>query len=317
MVDDMFSSSKGPGVIGMLLGVVVLAGFAGLGMAVFDGRFNGDNANSLENKLETQAAEILRLTNRVVAINEAIDKSRSDDKVRGEAQVAENRIKLIDETITGASSEVEELKLELETIRNGRLEYRQTYRDAVRAKAVGEKIDELEILSGKVYKSITIRSVDALGLAFTDETGPKKVDCKVLPMAMQDYYQFGEEEAEVQRVKEREIEAGVTARIVKISEQKKEQKMKAAERQKEEEKRKAEWRIVKLEAGIRAAESNVQAELRKAADYRRMHREARARGNISSHTSKARQAEEAAQRWRNAIVTARGQIADLKAKRQN
>ena len=60
-----------------------------------------------------------------------------------------------------------------------------------------------------------IKSINALGLSFTDESGPKRIDYQELPQEMRDYYQFGEEEAEAARARELEIEKGVADRIKK------------------------------------------------------------------------------------------------------
>ena len=184
MFDDLFESSRGPGVVGIFLGFVVLAGFCGLGLAVFDGRFNGMDEAGLTHYLDDQEVEIERLINREEALQLAIEEKRLNGAARDQIEMIGERVELITVTVAEVNGKVDGAKKEIETLHANHRTYRQNYRDVVRGKAVGEKIEELKTVGGRVYKSVKIKSINALGLSFTDESGPRRIDYQELPQEM-------------------------------------------------------------------------------------------------------------------------------------
>lgn len=312
MLDDLFSSTRGPGLVGLLLAFVVLAGFTFFGMAVLDDRFNGDRASALAEKVEEQKGRIVFLEGRSRDLTADLETAEENRNVRAKLQTLGNRL----DTITGRVEEKEDgvasLEGEIDELRTAHQDYRQRYRDVVRAKAVGTRIDELKTGSGKVYKDVVIKSIDALGLSFTNQSGPKRIAAADLPADLQDYYQFGEDEAANQRKKEQQAEALVASRIAKSKEQRKAEQEERQKSGQDAERARLEGKIAELERGIASARTRVETERREAARYHALHSQAMARGNISSHLAKARKAEEAAKSWQDAIDAAEKQIAELR-----
>lgn len=304
MMDDMFSSTKGAGIIGMVLALIVFAAFIGLGVAVFDGRFNGDNGGSIESKLSQQEAEIAALNGRAGQLEVDLETKRKNSTLRTEADVIKERLQRLDDTQAEVEAELTEVKAKVESVQTGKNTYRQSYRDAVRAKAVGTVLGELKTADGRVYQSVKIKRVTALELSFMDETGPKGVPYKDLPPEMQDYYQFGEDEAATVRSERGRIEKRVTERLKTVDTQERDRKKDWEVRQASETIAKAKERIASLQSKIADAEDQIRRENRNADNARRQHDQARALGNTSAHLVKAKKAEEAAARWRTAIKEA-------------
>ena len=310
MFEDFFSSTRGPGVVGMLLAGLVLAAFVGFGVLVLDDRFTGGEM-SLDAKVAEQADQIAHLEGHAGKLEGKLEAAKEAAEIRSEVEVLTQRVAKVGEAAQEQEASLAGVQERLEDVREKHREYRQNYRDVVRAQAVGTKIEALRTEDGKVYENVVIRAVDSLGLSFITESGPKKVPYTELPAEMQDYYQFGEEEAEAQRAKLREDEDAAAARIAQSQRNRRDRKVDYDQKMALAERQKLENKIAELERGIQSAQRRVEAENLKAAEYRSLHAQAMARGNISGHLAKAQKAEEAAARWRKAIDAAERQIAEL------
>ncbi len=310
MFEDFFSSARGPGVVGMVLAVVVLASFVFFGTMVLDGRFGGEGV-SLDVKIEEQADHVAYLEKKIETFEKRISASREASDIRAEVEVMEQRLAPLTDEVAKQEIQLADVREGIAEVQEAHRTYRDNYRDVVRAQAVGTRIEELRTESGKVYKGVVIKAVDSLGLSFTTDSGPKKVPYTDLPAELQDLYQFGEEEAEAQRAKLREAEAEVAARVAASRRQQKTRRDDNKETHDAGERQRLKDKIAELERGITAAERKIQAEHATAAKYRSLHAQAMARGNVSSHLAKVQKAEQAAQRWQNAITAAEKQIAEL------
>lgn len=187
----MMQSGRGPGLIGMLLAMVVLAGFSVLFLLAF----NEDPAGS---KL-TPEAIIHDQDKEIVELNAAITQRRASLEPLPKLQEAERRLTAVkqqlktaaDQTET-AKSRVAELDSRISNVRTELDEYRNRYRQSSRLAAKGEDLGTLTTRSGKTYKQAVVREVNALGMriAYDGGAGATSIPYEELPPELQDRFQF-------------------------------------------------------------------------------------------------------------------------------
>lgn len=185
----MMSSAKGPGVIGLILALLIVAGFGVLLLFTTDERFLGggptidsviaDQQKDID-KLELLLADMKRRTEVQPALLEAakdLERSRRD-KLFATDMLAGHR-----GTIVKVKEEIEAKAAEIEA-------YKDKYRAQVRAKAKGTAIGRLETRDGTVYEQVTVREVNAVGMQISHDGGGRRIPFEQLPDEMQDFYQF-------------------------------------------------------------------------------------------------------------------------------
>ena len=198
MFDDFHESTRNVGVVGILLGLLVLAGFCGLGMAVMSG--TGKKGPSLESRLKDQAR------NMEVAKEELESKRRRLTEIDGFREVAA----VLKETdgakeaelgvIAGLKEDISDLQEEVDATQLDFEEYRQKYRDVERASAAGEVLD-LSETKGEDFQKCKVLSVTPLHLRVMLSAGPAGIPYNELPKGIRDRFQFGQEEAEAFQTK--------------------------------------------------------------------------------------------------------------------
>jgi hypothetical protein len=183
---DMMSSGRGPGVIGMLIALIVLAGFGLLFMVASEPGAD----QSIESIVRGQGKEIENLRGGISS-DDAILKlapSRTAEakelaKTGLEIQSQATRIQTLKESISTGKVAVTDKIAEFEA-------YKDQYRAHVRGKAKGQVIDQIETLTGVIYKNVNIREVTSIGIQIRHEDGQKRIPFEELPLAMQEYYQY-------------------------------------------------------------------------------------------------------------------------------
>ena len=183
---DMMSSHRGPGVIGMVMGLFVLLGFGVLFVFAFDEGSQGGDL-SIESVVRHQAKEIDGYQANIVSGQQNLDQAparitqaRELARLkRGGRELVENLTKRVDERKAGIA---------LQTVAFA--DYKDNYRAYVRGKAKGEKIGKLETLNGFVYNDVVIREVTPVGIQIRHADGHKRIPFEVLPEAMIDRFQF-------------------------------------------------------------------------------------------------------------------------------
>ena len=182
----MMSSHRGPGVIGMVMGLFVLLGFGVLFVFAFDEGSQGGDL-SIESVVRHQAKEIDGYQANIVSGQQNLDQAparitqaRELARLkRGGRELVENLTKRVDERKAGIA---------LQTVAFA--DYKDNYRAYVRGKAKGEKIGKLETLNGFVYNDVVIREVTPVGIQIRHADGHKRIPFEVLPEAMIDRFQF-------------------------------------------------------------------------------------------------------------------------------
>lgn len=183
---DMMSSHRGPGVIGMVMGLFVLLGFGVLFVFAFDEGSQGGDL-SIESVVRHQAKEIDGYQANIVSGQQNLDQAparitqaRELARLkRGGRELVENLTKRVDERKAGIA---------LQTVAFA--DYKDNYRAYVRGKAKGEKIGKLETLNGVDYNDVVIREVTPVGIQIRHADGHKRIPFEVLPEAMIDRFQF-------------------------------------------------------------------------------------------------------------------------------
>jgi hypothetical protein len=196
------SSASGPLLVAFLLALVVLGGFMFLGTLTLDPRHWGGEdleaviANNLRN-IEAQKTQEADLKERLKGYDALIKKQTELDELNAIIQQQRNRN-------TNLALNLVEAKEDIFNTEESQFDYIQKYREKVRSEAKEKKMDTLTTTEGVTYKDVTITKVDAIGMGIDHESGGRRIPFKELPLEMQDYYQFGVNEA--QELAQREIE---------------------------------------------------------------------------------------------------------------
>jgi len=170
MFDGILSDGKSPVFFGVTMGAFVLISFVLLGTLTLDGRFHG--GKSIESELREQSAIISELMRETNQHQVEYDERRSRAKETEELEKSNLNLGASIRQLTQIRSDLEAKNASM----GNALEMMvSNYRTKIRSKAVGEKIEELETLSGKKYQDVTIRSVTALGIAIRHAGGAARI----------------------------------------------------------------------------------------------------------------------------------------------
>jgi len=195
------SSGKGPGVIGLLLALVVLGGFLLLGTLTLDDQFQGggrtitsvisnqeEEIESLQRDLEYSEGKLALLVAR---------KQTADDLGKAKVRVSRQQALMAELGVKVAETDEEIIALE-----QAFEDYKTKYRAVVRDAAKGKSLDEFKTLDGEVYKQVSIREVNSVGMLISHRDGSKRIPYTNLPLEMQDLYQFDAEEMKAKKAAE-------------------------------------------------------------------------------------------------------------------
>jgi hypothetical protein len=195
MLGDLFSSSKGPGLIGLLLGLFVPAGFCGLGFAVFDGRLNGEIASRKKKELNQDAQNILLLKDQIVRSDGLMDGRKKRKAYARKLGVTKRGIDLRKIRLAEITSEVDGENWKITALKEEKKVYMQHYRKVAADRMVGRVVTKLTTSDGKIYYNVEITKVSGLEMSFKHKNGVGNVKLAVLEDALQDTLQFSVESA--------------------------------------------------------------------------------------------------------------------------
>lgn len=186
---DMMSSSRGPGVIGMVMALIVLLGFGLLFMLATDDGFHTGN-QSIESIIAHQAKVIEFSQGAIENVSKLLSGAPLRiTNVKELARLKRENLVLI-KSVANLGKKVESEKAEIISCSYAFDAYKNQYRAHVRGKAKGELIETLQTQNGDIYKNVNIREVTAVGIQIRHEDGQKRIPFEELPEAMKDYYQF-------------------------------------------------------------------------------------------------------------------------------
>lgn len=94
----------------------------------------------------------------------------------------------------GIASQLDELLVAINFAGKEAKRYRDAYRASERRAAEGERFEEIVTLSGKIFRKVQIHKVFPTQMRIISEKGPTTLLAAELPQAMQDRFQFSDEE---------------------------------------------------------------------------------------------------------------------------
>jgi hypothetical protein len=196
------STGRGPGFIGMLMALVVLAGFGLLYVFVLDAEASqGASVETIIKNQEydieaykAQIADYSVVTDTIPIIEEISSKLET---LKKSAPEREAKVATLRENLSGLEKSFKDTAAAFTS-------YKEQYRSMVRNKAVGEQLEQLALKSGNVYKKVEIREVSSVGIQIRHEDGQKRVPFEELPEEMQERFQFDSVEKDKQLAQELE-----------------------------------------------------------------------------------------------------------------
>lgn len=186
---DLLTSSRGPGVIGTLLALLVLVGFGTLYIFVFDEGLQGGQ-KTIEAVIRDQAGDIentkIQIENAKKRIEEAAVakiKAREADEQAARNATLVKQIEELTAAKAAAAEEITQAKAAWE-------EYKDQYRQSEWASAVGEKMADIKTPSGQVFTNVEVKGVDHTGVRISHSAGSKTISPEDLPPDLFDRFQF-------------------------------------------------------------------------------------------------------------------------------
>lgn len=187
--DSVILSGRGPGMIGMVLAMVVLAGFVLLYLFVFDEGMQGAD-QSLESIIAQQDREIDSLTQVIAHHHHELAKTAAltatgkqlTDVMRAAQLRAARRDKLVRD-IDAATTELAATTAKLAA-------YQQQYVNFIRNRARDRQIPRLLTRKGKSYDNAVIRNVTDLGVEIRHDGGSARISPADLPDDLRDEFRL-------------------------------------------------------------------------------------------------------------------------------
>ncbi len=189
---DLLTSSRGPGLIGTLLALLVLVGFGTLYFFVFDESMQG-GGKTIEAVIRDDAVVLESHKRTIESLKQRIEEGKDLKEQHEEIDRLGIRIGHGKKTIAERQAEEEALGQEIVAAEKAWEDYKDAYRASEWASARGEKYAELKTLSGDVYTDVTVTEVDHTGMRVMISSGPKTIASGDLPLDFQDRFQFSAE----------------------------------------------------------------------------------------------------------------------------
>lgn len=254
---DLMSSSKGPGLIGLLLALLVLVGFGTLYTLAFDQ--NTPTGKSIEAVIRDNAKTIATYQAQLDSGNATLATAPALENISSNLAADIIKNQLISERVTLREAEVEHALAEIQTLESEWEDYQNQYRGHVREKAVGEQIAELKALDGTLYTQVEIRKVTAIGMDIRHLGGFKRIPYAELPLDLQDHFQFDENQMLAQSTREFEIRKDHNMKVEAAQKAAAEENEKIRLQKAEENRKKSQELITRGKARAKQIESEIRA----------------------------------------------------------
>jgi hypothetical protein len=186
---DLMSSGRGPGVIGMLLALVVVAGFGILFLFAFDDGMQGAD-QSIESLIAQQSKDISSLRSSIADSNKRLEVRPALESKAKQLKSETGEIMMRTARIDSLHKSIATTKAAIAANLEGFEKYKDEYRAFARNQAKGEELPSLKTLGGTVYEKVKIREVTAIGMEISHNDGHKRIPYEDLPEDLQDRFQF-------------------------------------------------------------------------------------------------------------------------------
>lgn len=192
---DLLTSSRGPGVIGTLLALLVLVGFGTLYIFVFDEGLQG-GGKKIEAVIRDDGLALESTKIQVANLKETIKKGEALKDQAKEIEQLKVRNEAGAKSIEERTAERDGAIADRDGATNAWEAYKDEYRASEWASAEGEKYAELKTLDGKTYTDVVVKGVTHLGMRIMISSGPTMIDSDLLPAELKDRFQFSAEKKE-------------------------------------------------------------------------------------------------------------------------
>lgn len=192
---DLLSSSRGPGIIGTLVALLVLGGFGAL-FFVFDKDMEKAGTKKIEAVVRDLGLELDGKKTQKESFEKLVAKG---EPLKGQTE----QIRNLEESTKANATQIEELKAKIEegntaigAAEKDWEDYKIAYREHVWAEAKGQEFPETKgVKTGTVYPKGKILSVTHTGISTMNSTGNKMIPLEDIPADLQDQYQLTKEGA--------------------------------------------------------------------------------------------------------------------------
>lgn len=187
---------------GMIVLVLVAVGFS----LLLDKRFKfSSGVNEIRREIEADAADLRTITQRHEDLSTEFARAKMT-RVDSSKEHTELTRKLgtLNQQLQSLRGRKADLEIAVGQVGAEFSSYRSKYRARTWAKAVGEKLGTLTLRSGREYKDSIITKVTDVGLEIRHEHGIARVQAPDLPHAMQERFQWSDEERRLRLKKEDE-----------------------------------------------------------------------------------------------------------------
>lgn len=195
MITDLLTSSKGPGVIGLILGLAVLLGFGSLAFLVLEDK--SGNKKGINAQIKDKERHLLVLEDNQTKLEEKMDDFAAKRVVAKKVIKVRTELKSKQADITVSTSEVATVVDEISATQEKFEDYKRKYRISERARAVGEEIPSLTIKNGKTYENVVIRRVFEEGIDIRHKNGGTLIKLEFIPDEMLDRFQYSDADSAI------------------------------------------------------------------------------------------------------------------------
>lgn len=189
---DLVSSSRGPGVIGTFIALIVLGGFALLYFLVFDESMQGGK-ETIGKTIRDQELAIANFKTKIESYRGKEESIATRAGIAREVQALSRQIDAETSHKTELIQQVATVQAELKAIGEKWEGYKDQYRAQVWKEAQGQQLKEFKTVSGKVYTDAKVLGVDHTGMRLMVFSGPFTVPSEELPDELRERYQLSDE----------------------------------------------------------------------------------------------------------------------------
>jgi hypothetical protein len=204
----MLSSDEHPGIFTFLVGMIVLV-MAAVGLSILmDKRFEFSNGmGALQRDVRQEATELAEL--KTDYEYNAARLAASAPKLQADFQAQKDtagRISALRQRKELLMRNRADLQASVTSLDRKFADYRGVYRRKVWSAAVGEKLGDLTLQSGKVYVNAIISRVTDVGLEIQHESGIARIQGPDLDQKLQDRFQWDDDERTSRLKQENDIQ---------------------------------------------------------------------------------------------------------------
>ncbi|YCM46114.1 hypothetical protein V2O64_08795 [Verrucomicrobiaceae bacterium 227] len=309
MFNDFHETTRNVGVVGILLGLLVVAGLCGLGMAVLSGT-SGPREATLASRVNDQEIHLRALTAGLEERAAEIEVFEGYQLLAREAGDTQSTIVTLEEEMVKNKEDLAKVGDAIAGEKAKFNDYRNNYRRIVRKKAINELID-LSETKGDDYKSVKITKVTPAHLSVMMATGTEGIPYQQLPRAVQDRFQFGADEAANYHKDLNKKAAQRAENMAGFNDRQKLQQGQAALRELEKKIQQAQVDALALRNRSARLESDADASRDQALQYERQALAARRAGRTGMAGGQARKARDKAARLNREAINAGQESARL------